>query len=220
MTGQISSVEKISRDEVISFFSGELEECLKAIPLEVLAMTPEELETAYPPGTIDYFLRKNIWSKVREAKKLGETKLFAADIYNGVCHATNFHKRVIKNPIRLAWLLFDPLSEMDKAEEALLFGLMRVRNDLLTMPMNDKTAPHILKAVELLWNRVRGPVIQKIEAKHAHLDLNKPIADNSPVDILKRLDELKAKLLNPSSNVEIAEVTIRDVVPVVGHENS
>jgi hypothetical protein len=195
VVGNNDSSALITKSEIISYFSGEFRTALDSIPSELLGMTQEELEQQRSPGSVDYFLRKNLWKQIDIAKKSGVTELTAASIYQGVCNVTTFHQKVIKTPIRLAWLLINPLSDIDRAEEALSFGLDRVRRDLLTMPMNEKTAPVILKAIELLWNRVKGPVVQRIEAKHAHLNMNKPIEASSPEDIIKKLDEYKSKLL-------------------------
>ena len=190
-----------TRNEAISYFSGEFRKALEAVPPELLLMTAEEIEAQRDPSSVDYFLRRNLWETVEKAKKAGISEITAASIYGGVCAASTFTQSVITNPLRLAWLLVNPLSELDRTEEALAFGLMRIRNDILTMPMNEKTAPTILKAVELLWNRVRGPVVQRIEAKHAHINMNKPIAQ-SPNNITEKIDDLKDKLL-----------TLKDVTP-------
>lgn len=181
----------ISKDDIIGFFDGHFRTAMESIPDEMKAMQPEELEAKFDPGPIDYYLRKNLWKQVELARAAGETSLNPIDIYKGICHVSTFHGRVIKNNYRLAWLLINPVTDAERAEESLAFGLMRIRRDLLTLPMNEKTAPTILRAVELLWNRVHGPLIQRIEAKHAHLNLNKPLA-KAPVH--ERLSEFKDKL--------------------------
>lgn len=103
-------------------------------------------------------------------------------------------------PLNSELALIKPTALPELIDEATYFGLKRLRNDLLTMPMTEKSAPVFLKAVEFLANRAWGPVIQRIEAKHAHLNLGTRSAPTneslSPEEVQKRLTELKRKLMD------------------------
>lgn len=196
MTPQISAKTLPTRLEAIALFRGKFREALEGIKPEILEMTIDELEETRNFSDIDYLLRKNLWKQVDLAIKSGFEELTTVSIYGSICSQQAFDK-VIKNPHRLAWLLMHPQEDIDQMRSLLSMGISRLRKDFMTMPMNERTAGHFLKAIDLLMNRVHGPVAQKIEAKHAHLNMNKPIATqlDTPHDVIARLDELKEKLL-------------------------
>jgi hypothetical protein len=188
-----------TRLSAVQFFSGEFRKAIEAIPNEILQMSEIEL---YDTGKItqtDWFLRKNLWNLIESAQKSNENAIPTSAIYRGITSHQNFFQQIVHNQIRLAWLLIKPTALPELIDEATYFGLKRLRHDLLTMPMNEKSAPVFLKAVEFLANRAWGPVIQRIEAKHAHLDLGtrinkEPTYSTNPEDVAKRLAELKRKL--------------------------
>jgi hypothetical protein len=196
MTPETTARPLPTRLDAIALFRGKFREALEGIKPETLALTLDELEELRNPSEIDYLLRKNLWKQVELAKKSGFDELTTASIYSPVCSSQAFDK-VMKNDVRLAWLLMHPREAIDEMRSLLSMGMARMRKDFMTMPMNERTAGHFLKAIDLLMNRVHGPVAQKIEAKHAHLNLNKPRASQleTPNDVIARLDELKEKLL-------------------------
>ena len=201
MTSNVALLDPMSRTEVISYLSGEFRAAIDAIPKDIANMTLDEIEAVREPGPTDYFLRKNLWKQVEIAKSNGHTDITAVSVYRGVCGQSNFQERVLTNPLRLAWILHAPMTETEQAEEALAFGIMRIRRDLLTMPMNAKSAPSILKAIELLWNRTRGPLIQRIDARHLHAKVQPQDQIETPEQILQKLEELKTKLLQEARPV-------------------
>ncbi len=92
--------------------------------------------------------------------------------------------------------MINPTVYADLIDEATYFGIQRLRNEVLKMPVTERSAPTILKTVEFLANRSLGPVVQRVEAKFAHLNLDRPTAHSlKPEDTVGRIEELKAKLL-------------------------
>ncbi len=179
MTGAKNLPVFTTREQAISLFTGDLRLAVESIPLDIANMSESEIFAVRKPTRIDWFLRKNLWNSIETARKAGEVEISQASIYAGVCSEQNFRK-VMGQPLRLAWMLFHPRTDMDKWEEALSYGLDRFREEFMTMPITKDTAGHFLRALEMLITRVHGPVIQRIEAKHAHLNMNKPIEIQEP----------------------------------------
>lgn len=194
--------ELATREQAIALFSGELRKALESLPPEVTELTSQELELERKPQEVDYLLRKNLWKCVENAKNNNVSEVPAAHIYHRVCSRQCFEK-ILRHPTRLAWIMLPPREDKDRMRALLEIGLSQLEK-LISQPVTEKNAGLILRTVELLMNRVHGPVIQRIQAQHAHVNLNKPIPPqiNPSEDIQKRLSEIKNKL-----------ESVRDVTP-------
>lgn len=205
---QLPAVEEAPTPRPIyDFLAGAARAAFENLSDEVKNMSEAEL---YQTGKItqtDWFLRKNFWKLYETALATGQAEVPTVGIYKGIMSNQNFHSRVLTNPYRVAWMLSKPIGSQEIMEEAALFGIQRLRAELLTMPINFQTAGHFLKALEFVANRAWGPIIQKLEAKHAHLNLNKPIQSGQPTNALDRLDELRGKLIESR---DVTEVTTDD----------
>jgi hypothetical protein len=108
----------------------------------------------------------------------------------------------MKNPHRMAWLLIYPQDDVERLKAGLSMGITRLI-EFVSKPVTEDTAGAFLKALEIMFNRVHGPVVQKIEAKHAHLNMNKPIVQQD--DPNRRLDELKTKIVQAREVTPVSE---------------
>jgi len=159
----------------IELLDGELRRAAEAVPPEITSMTELELYETGKIRQMDYFLRKNLWKSVEIAQKAGKPSIISATVYQGVCTVQNFHSKVLTNPLRVAFLLLQPGTAQEAIEEAANFGLLRLREKVMTMAINEKTVGAYVRALEFLADRAWGPVVHRIEAKHAHMDMNKPV---------------------------------------------
>lgn len=178
--------DKPTREFIISLLSGEFKKQVELLPEELAAKSDQELFSLRTPTKIDFFLRKNLWKQIELVQKGFKTDINPIDIYRGICSQQAFDI-AIKVPLRLAYLLTSPTASHDIMDHALQLGLMQII-DFMSQPMTKETSGAFLKAFEILLNRVEGPIIQKIQAQHAHLNLNKPLA-SSPDDRLKQLKD-------------------------------
>ena len=154
-------------------------------------MSLEEIESVRTPTGVDFALRKNLWKRVELVQAGVISQIEPIDIYGGVCSRTAY-ERVATNPHRIAWLLTNPTEDIQRAEVGFSIGLTNLIKFVSKEP-NAETAGPFLKAMEMLWNRVHGPVVQRIDSRHAHVNMNKPV--NPPTaDKSERLQELKSKL--------------------------
>ena len=132
------------------------------------------------------------------------THIKTVSVYRDICTRQNFDQ-VIRTPIRVAWLLTYPYHDTERMRAGLNIAITRLLEFVSRNVTND-SAPAFLKAVEILLNRVHGPVVQRIESKHAHLNLNKPIPHPTNEDATQRIEELKAKLLEAREVKETVEI--------------
>lgn len=180
-------------NSVISFTEGLLRVALENLPGDIAQLTATELEKLRRPTETDVHLRVRFWKVIDEAKKAGRTSIKHSDIYNDICSSQLFSK-IMETPIRLAWIVQPMRDDLDRMRNLLSLAFGKLETEFFDMPMNEKTAGHFLKAVELLMARVHGPLVHRIEAKHAHIKMTQE-APTSVKDVNSRLDELRSKLI-------------------------
>jgi hypothetical protein len=183
-----------SRELAISLLVDEFKAAVESIPEPIMLMNQDELESERKPTDIDYLLRKKLWILVDNAQKGLVSEIASQDVFRGTCSRQLFHL-ALKNPNRVAWLLTPPIHDQDLMEAGVKIGLRNLIKFVSKEP-NSETASAFLKAMEILLNRTHGPVIQRVDARHAHMNLNKPLAPQNP-DPNSRLEELKQKLMAP-----------------------
>lgn len=187
-------MQALTREDVVTFTRGRLREGFENLPIELVGLTQSEVEKLRKPTENDYFLRQNLWNAVRNAQKLGKTEIFYPEIYGGICTEHAF-QIAMATPLRLAYYLTPPTEDKSRMAAGLSIGISNLI-DFVSKPVDPDTAGAFLKAIEILLNRVHGPVIQRVDARHAHVNLNKPVHSTLPPDDQqKRLGELKEKLL-------------------------
>jgi hypothetical protein len=105
----------------------------------------------------------------------------------------------------MAWFLTPPMHDTELMEAGVKIGLRNLVKFVSKEPTAE-TASAFIKALEVLLNRVHGPVVQRIDARHAHAHMKvaAPVNQLSPADEAARLEALKAKL---------AGQEIRDLLP-------
>lgn len=193
------------RQQVFSLLSENIQRAILGIPEDILMMNEEELEKKFKPTNVDYMLRRRLWEKFREAEKLGLPNIPNVEIYRGICTDQNFYCYTLKNQTKLAWLIHPVQDPDEMLKEAYEFGLKKVR-EILNMALTDKSAPSILKAAEFLTNRVKGPVVQKLETKNLHVSMDaqeKPLTNE---EISNKLLELQERIKGNKSPQKMTDV--------------
>jgi hypothetical protein len=183
---------RVTREFTIELLSGEFRNSVEALSPDLANQSQSELEQSRKPTEVDYLLRKRLWQLSHEAMVKGDKCLEAIDVYGGICSRNTFFSKVLTSPQRVAWIMTHPQHDITRMEAGFSVGLTNLLDFVAKAPTAE-TAGAFLKAMEMLWNRVHGPVIQKIQAQHAHVNMNKPLAQQN-VDPNARLEELKAKL--------------------------
>lgn len=166
-----SRSEQTDPPSVEEYFKGKFREAIKKLPSKYWDKTEFELNQMGRFTPIDVLIRKNFWEVVDHAQVTARKSIKTIEIYEGICTHQCFYE-IIRSELKLAWILNRPIANDLLLDEILSLGLQKLRNELLTLPVNEKTVPIFLRGVEFLANRVLGPVAQKVEAKSAHIDLS------------------------------------------------
>lgn len=205
-----SSSESTHVIDLLNCFQGRFVETVLSSPKDILAMSEQELEQNFTPTTTDFIIRRNIHIKAKQVMDgTLPDKLEPKDVYKDVCTKQNFYRN-ITNHYRLAWYLIPIQDYSEMIEDSFFYGLKKVR-EILNMPVTEKSAPHIMKALEFFANRHLGPVVQKIEQKSMNMNVNKTISEREVIDpeeMMQKFAELKSKLATlPQAAVNVDEPT-------------
>jgi hypothetical protein len=158
------------------------------------SMNQDQLEELRKPTEIDYFLRKKLWILVNSAQNGAISEIHGVDVYKGVCSKQLFYN-ILKEPKRVAWLLTVPHTDQEMVEAALNIGLRNLMKFVSKEPTAETAGP-FMKAVEFLYNRVHGPLVQTTRNLNVNVNKNQTIpSPQTPEDANKRLEEIKAKLV-------------------------
>jgi len=114
----------------------------------------------------------------------------------------------LKHKHRVAWLLIPAKRHQDMIDEAFIFALNKVRTEILTMPVTEKSAPVIIKALEYFTNRSLGPMLQRIEQKsmNVNVDGNQVMRDAmTPEELQHRLTELKTRVISAPIDIKVPD---------------
>jgi hypothetical protein len=199
------------RDKAIELWGGAFGEVMATIDPLIASMPEAELEQHFRATPIDFFIRRRFWTVSEKYINSGLIEPETQELYIGICKKQHFYQSILRNPYKVAWILQPVQAISDLIDESLYFAIKKVRDELLTMPTNEKTAGHIMKALEFFANRSKdlGPLLQKIEQKsmNVNLDGNRAMREAlNPDDIDKRLKELKSQIVSlPEAATNVQE---------------
>lgn len=180
---------------MFELFDGKLRECMMSISPELSELSQVELEEIRKPTETDYKLRERLWFLIENAQKAQISHIQAVRVCEGILSEQRLFS-IIENQPRLAWIMLRPVEDQKKMATLLQQMLQKIENEVLPKTITDNNLGAYLKLLEFLTNRVHGPLIQRVDARHAHVNLNKPVHSTLPPDDQqKRLGELKEKLL-------------------------
>lgn len=174
---------------------------LQAIPEDVHVMTDKELEGT---GNITFYDRRlrHAWHIELTNATKRRLKMNMANIWGGVCSKDYFHKIVINNSFKLAYITRPPFDYRVSLEELLSLGIEQLREILLLPHVNEKgkvdarMADVKAKIVQDIVNRVHGQVIQRVEVKSQNMNVNVEATREveSVEDIDAKIRELESQL--------------------------
>jgi hypothetical protein len=185
---QKSNIPEIVDEEVIT---RPIEECLSPRVLEALKdISPEikslplvELEDRLSITPTLRRLKISFWDEYRKTISQDLKFISPTSVCAEICSTVFWDVYVVRREEVLAWLFHPPTSFDKKAEEALDYGIDRLREEILKAPLwtedrNGKmkfdvaNASVVLSAVKFLDARVKGSPLQRIEQKSLHLHKN------------------------------------------------
>lgn len=149
------------------------------------------------PSEQDDRLRVAFWHEYIAAQDAGRNMKIST-VFSQVCTDSGFYEHVLPNPKRMAWILCKPEAYMMSLEASLNHGKNQI-DRLMKMDLFDgegnlkhKDAMVFLKAYEMLDNRVKGSVIQRVEARTQSVHVVKKEASNE-AELKKQLEDLRRK---------------------------
>lgn len=208
MSNELQEDEASSRDLATSLFGDYFLKAYEAVPDNIKIMQESELEEHRKPTSIDFGIRRRLWKKVEDSKQFGIKGFQISELYRGICAKQLLYQNILNNPYRLMWILC-PFQDMsDQIDEGLFIAIKRVKNELLALPVNEKTAGYILKALDWFANRssILGPITQQIEQRSMNVtvDGNKMMKEaTNPEDLMQKYADLKAKIAELPPSVKM-----------------
>jgi len=177
-------------------------EAIKSAALQALALKPDLFELdedvlrkKVAPSDSVLRIRMAFWNEYFRVQDHGLKEMSAAKIYAGIVHHKMFYGKILSDPKAVAWILCIPTNYMIAMEELLDRG-MRNLSRIMGMAVVDelgqvdvKRASIFLKTYEMVQERVRGSVVQKV----ANANFTMPLPNGEADDMRKQLEELRAK---------------------------
>ncbi len=176
-------------------------EALSEIPAEICGLPLVELEYRISITPTLRRLKMSFWDQYSITVARNLKFISPTEVCKEICSTVFWDVYVVRRPEILAWMFHPPTSFDKKAEEALDYGIDRLREEILTAPLystapdggrgafNKDNAAVILNAIKFLDARVKGSPLQRIEKKSLHLHKS---ADSAPKGITR--DELDAEI--------------------------
>lgn len=161
-----------------------LKQSLHDLPDEIRELSLEDLEKRLSITPTLRQVKIGFWNEYRRTIVEHRNTIVVGSVIDGVCSYEYFYREIANREEMLAWLFHAPTDFDRAAEEALSFGIERLRNDILTAPLyatnqdgsrgafNKDNASVVLNAIKFLDARVKGSPLQRIEQKSLHLHKN------------------------------------------------
>lgn len=192
MTSNQPSWTLSTRKEAVEQWGGAIAERFSQIEADILLMNELELATHFKPSPTDYYIRKSFWKVTKEMESGAD--VLVGDIYGGICTTQQFYDKILKNKYRTAWI-FTPFEKSEEMFEEFFYAMfMKMRSEMLAMPITDKTIGPFVKLLESLANRVVGPVPHKIEQKSMNVNVAAEMKDVTGADVEDKFTELRSKM--------------------------
>lgn len=161
------------------------------------------VEDSHTPTATDNRIRIRFWMEYDYCQLYHTKGIDIARVIAGIVSFQFFSTKYLANARKAAWLMCPPAGYMTKANEALEFGLLQLR-DILQQPhvvggrVDTKLGELKAKIVAMLDTRVKGAIVQKSIALNAHSSapgvaqaVAQSLAPPTMDQLQKRLDHLK-----------------------------
>lgn len=190
---------------------------VRALPPHLIGCPEKELRKGFRPDDMLERLKISFWDEFRLSQNQ-KRPMMMQNVLNGLCSKPYFYEKVVKDKLKLAWLITPPPEEILVQKQLIQIGLKRLQ-EVLELPVIEVTyrdlkgkqsnsprfktirkvnvplIKEIRGIVEMLQNRVYGSVIQKqqIESKTLAVNLtDKELPGGEPTvaDLEKALKKL------------------------------
>jgi hypothetical protein len=176
-----------------------LENAVFKIPMEILVLSPEEIEARANITPVLGKLRLSFWKLVRESQETGKPFKLKT-VYTGICTYANLRNYILNDPYKLCWLLTSPI-HMEFENRMMLDIAMDEVRDILDRPMIDDKGKFDHKLASL---KLRA--FESLHMKVYPEQKEKPASPHVPKEALQRraaIDEMSMEQIE----ARIAELT-------------
>lgn len=203
---------------LINIIPRELRAALEAVPKEWLLLTEEELHGFVSPEPGLNRLRLAFWAEYEAAQRsVRRMDLYAISQLTG--RPSKYIVAELRGTDRMAWVLCPPASYEMFLDEALSFGMKRLREDILGMNIKDadgsvdpKKADILLKAIAFVDMRKHGGIVQKNLHLHGSTNGMKALSRQlSEEEIDARIAELEGDGTVKNAQAALPEGTLPDI---------
>lgn len=168
------------------------------------------------PSPTDNRLRLKFWDEYDRAQAQNLPSMTMINVLSGICSKEYFYGTYLKRPYKVAWLLCPPTGYLNKAEEALEFGLEQLRDileqnhltggylidgQMVNQKVDLKLGDLKMKIVAMLDNRVKGAVIQR----SVHLNANVGAAQIQKATTEATVDSLRRQIKEMDRQNKVAQ---------------
>lgn len=203
---------------LLNLLSEKISEQVQLLPIQHLSMSVEEYLKIHEPTELEMSIRQSFWEEYFahcDADANRRTpKMSVERIYRGLCDRSSFY-RMINNPRKLAYIIKPPQDYMFRMKALLDLGMIRF-NEILKLPIigvdgkpDDRLIGRMIKIFELVDNRVKGAITQKVEIQGKQLNVNINQKENEAIDVTQELLKIESEIkkLKPVSDKQIVEVS-------------
>lgn len=184
---------------VLRLVTTALREAILNLPEEYRNKSEREFYLEYRPGAMENRLRLSFWREYEAAQET-MTGINVIKIYAGLCTKEYFYQKAIKNPVILGWMLIPPTGYAVLIEEALGFGVQRLR-EIMELPLfnskgevNVKLCDTIIRATAMLDMRIRGAYVQKSEVRQLNFNMHADAKDMDKAVLASNMDEIEKRI--------------------------
>ena len=186
-----------------------LKQSLNDLPDDLRTLPLIELEDRLSITPTLRQVKIGFWTEYRRTIVEHRNTITIAAVIDGVCSYEYFYREIANREEMLAWLFHAPTDFDRAAEEALSFGIERLRDEILTAPLyavapdgsrgafNKDNAAVVLNAIKFLDARVKGSPLQRIEQKSLHVHKNADGMHNKGItrdELNEELESLRQRL--------------------------
>lgn len=200
---EIPLFDKNEPRSLINIIWGEMVSILERLEkshAELFKISEQKLRRMVDPDPEDNMLRISFWAEYDRAQR-GGGKMMSGAVTRGVCTRDYWLHNVLKQPLKLAFIVTPPPRYLKKMETLLFIGLDELE-EILRTPISKKTrdkngkeyetvntslVASKIKIFEMLDLRVKGAVVQKL-AIHSRVDQRTQIENVDPLSNINTSD--------------------------------
>jgi hypothetical protein len=194
----LSILDRKSKFSLVNLVPEAFAQFIEKIPTGLFALSEPEFVARHAPDEIATRLKLKFWDEWQTTLLSPGGTLRPQAVYYGVCTREYFYDEILKNPVRLAWVITPPTDYDIILRETLYQGMARLR-EIIRLPITSRVpiivrgAPvldpstgkplmrdvvdvrlvsEIRQVITMLADRVHGALVHRVELQSQSIALN------------------------------------------------